>query len=81
VAQKCLKPDDWLLDHIQEELAFMRGRICGDSRSCAAHHCAAQYIPELRGASFRGAMRELFQQTGLIYDIASNPRSKMIQPA
>jgi hypothetical protein len=24
-AQKCLKPDDWLLDHIQEELAFMRG--------------------------------------------------------
>jgi hypothetical protein len=25
VAQKCLKPDDWLLDHIQEELAFMRG--------------------------------------------------------
>lgn len=25
VGQKCLKPDDWLLDHIQEELAFMRG--------------------------------------------------------
>src|SRR6185295_19417339 len=25
VAKKCLKPDDWLLDHIQEELAFMRG--------------------------------------------------------
>jgi hypothetical protein len=25
VAQKCLKPDDWILDHIQEELAFMRG--------------------------------------------------------
>src|SRR5262249_40540093 len=25
VAQKSLKPDDWLLDHIQEELAFMRG--------------------------------------------------------
>ncbi len=25
VAQKCLKADDWLLDHIQEELAFMRG--------------------------------------------------------
>ena len=25
VAQKCLKPDDWLLDHIQEELAFVRG--------------------------------------------------------
>lgn len=25
VAQKCLKPDDWLLDHIEEELAFMRG--------------------------------------------------------
>src|SRR5258705_744973 len=24
VAQKCLKPDDWLLDHIQEELAFIR---------------------------------------------------------
>ena len=29
VAQKCLKPDDWLLDHIQEELAFVRG---GDLR-------------------------------------------------
>ena len=25
VGQKCLKPGDWLLDHIQEELAFMRG--------------------------------------------------------
>ena len=25
VAQKCLKPDDWLLEHIEEELAFVRG--------------------------------------------------------
>src|SRR3954451_10648999 len=25
VAKKSLKADDWLLDHIQEELAFMRG--------------------------------------------------------
>ena len=25
IAHKCLKPDDWLLDHIQEELAFVRG--------------------------------------------------------
>ncbi|MGH7935968.1 MAG: hypothetical protein ACREF8_03050 [Chthoniobacterales bacterium] len=25
VAQKCLKKDDWLLDRIEEELAFMRG--------------------------------------------------------
>jgi hypothetical protein len=25
VAKKCLKPDDWVLDHIQEELAFIRG--------------------------------------------------------
>src|SRR6476659_2728601 len=25
VAQQCLKPDDWLLDRIEEELAFMRG--------------------------------------------------------
>jgi hypothetical protein len=25
VAVKCLKKGDWLLDHIQEELAFMRG--------------------------------------------------------
>ncbi len=25
VAQKCLKPGDWLLDRIEEELAFMRG--------------------------------------------------------
>jgi len=25
VAVKCLKKGDWLLDHIEEELAFMRG--------------------------------------------------------
>jgi len=25
VAKKCLKPNDWLLDRIEEELAFMRG--------------------------------------------------------
>ena len=25
VAKKCLKPDDWLLDRMEEELAFMRG--------------------------------------------------------
>ena len=25
VAMKCLKPGDWLLDHIHEELGFMRG--------------------------------------------------------
>jgi hypothetical protein len=25
VAAKCLKRGDWVLDHIQEELAFMRG--------------------------------------------------------
>jgi hypothetical protein len=25
VAKKCLKPDDWLVDHIEEELTFMRG--------------------------------------------------------
>ena len=25
VAAKCLKPDDWLRDRIEEELAFMRG--------------------------------------------------------
>jgi hypothetical protein len=25
VAEKCLKKGDWLLDHIKEELAFMRG--------------------------------------------------------
>lgn len=25
VAAKCLKPGDWLLEHIEEELAFMRG--------------------------------------------------------
>jgi len=25
VAKKCLKPHDWLLDRIEEELAFMRG--------------------------------------------------------
>jgi hypothetical protein len=25
VAKKCLKPGDWLLDRIEEELAFMRG--------------------------------------------------------
>jgi hypothetical protein len=25
VAIKCLKPDDWLRDHIEEELAFLRG--------------------------------------------------------
>ena len=25
VAVKCLKPGDWVLDHMQEELAFMRG--------------------------------------------------------
>jgi hypothetical protein len=25
VAAKCLKPDSWLLAHIEEELAFMRG--------------------------------------------------------
>ena len=25
VAVKCLKPDDWLRDRIEEELAFMRG--------------------------------------------------------
>ena len=25
VAVKCLKEGDWLLDHIEEELAFMRG--------------------------------------------------------
>ncbi|MFL6530834.1 MAG: hypothetical protein ACJ8KX_10225 [Chthoniobacterales bacterium] len=25
VAQKCLPADDWLLDRIEEELAFMRG--------------------------------------------------------
>jgi len=24
VATKCLKKGDWLLDHIEEELAFMR---------------------------------------------------------
>lgn len=29
VARKCLKADDWLLDHIEEELAFVRG---GDFR-------------------------------------------------
>ena len=26
VAVKCLKPGNWLLDHIEEELAFMRGK-------------------------------------------------------
>jgi len=25
VALQCLKQDDWLLDHLQEELAFLRG--------------------------------------------------------
>ena len=25
VAAKCLKKGDWLLDHMEEELAFMRG--------------------------------------------------------
>jgi hypothetical protein len=25
VGQKCLTPHDWLLDYIEEELAFMRG--------------------------------------------------------
>ena len=28
VAVKCLKPDDWLRDRIDEELAFMRGTDC-----------------------------------------------------
>jgi hypothetical protein len=25
IAAKCLKKGDWVLDHMQEELAFMRG--------------------------------------------------------
>jgi hypothetical protein len=36
VAAKCLKKGDWLLDHLEEELAFIQARIFVSSVRCAA---------------------------------------------
>jgi hypothetical protein len=47
VAVKCLKKGDWLLDHIEGELAFMRG---ANFRRCAAQRGAAPRTQMQRSA-------------------------------
>ena len=81
VAQKCLNRTTGSSTIFRKNSLSCGARICGDSGSCAAHHCVAQYIPELRGAAHHHAaqcMPDCYCRLGLIirYRSLPNPRSE-----